>query len=393
MKRLVLISRGFWPLVGEPEVVVANLAAEFRRLGASPVVVTAQWEKRWPAEFVHREVPVTRLPHPTQRGWGTLRYLIALSRWLRRNRSETDLVCVSGLRDDAYAAVGALNGSRVPIVLRCEYGAELGDCAWQQRATLGNRVKRRCLQADAFVAPNEAIGAELRAAGYPHERIHVIANGVPIAAVRDASSRSVARSALAAAHPVLRVKDRDPLVVFAGPLHASMGVDDLLRAWPSLVARWRQARLWLVGEGTSAEKIWKRIKRLGLREHVIMTGSFDDLEEVLHAADLFVLPSHTEGTSLALLQAMSIGLPILASDLPGHRELALQSGDAYPPLFPAQDIPALIAAITRVLSDPQTATARALANCDAARQRYCVTRMADEHLALFERLIAAKQPS
>ena len=105
--RIAVITRRFWPLVGGAESLLACLAAELRNRGARPIVLTAQWAPEWPRRLMVREVPVVRLPHPAQRAWGTLRYMLALTRWLRQHRTELDLVYVSMLKHDAYAAIGA----------------------------------------------------------------------------------------------------------------------------------------------------------------------------------------------------------------------------------------------------------------------------------------------
>ena len=93
--RLALVTRRFWPLVGGAEMAMANLAAEFRRQGHAVRIVTGRWEKHWPLEMVHREVPVTRLPHPRTRAWGTLRYMYALSSWLQPGSRSSPAWCSS----------------------------------------------------------------------------------------------------------------------------------------------------------------------------------------------------------------------------------------------------------------------------------------------------------
>src|SRR5688572_6754943 len=90
LPRLALISRRYWPQMGGAETVMANLASEFAQRGHATTVVTAQWEPHWPVECVHREVNVIRLPQPQLRGWGTIRYLHALRRWLHSHQDQFD---------------------------------------------------------------------------------------------------------------------------------------------------------------------------------------------------------------------------------------------------------------------------------------------------------------
>jgi glycosyltransferase involved in cell wall biosynthesis len=386
--RLVLVTRKFWPLVGDAESVMAGLAAELQQLGVQTTVVTAQWDRSWPRQMVYREVPVVLLPHAPRHGWGTLRYMYALSRWLRQHQSEIDVVCVSLLKHDAYAALGALRHTPVPVVLRCESGGSSGDCHWQETVAFGSRIKSRCQLADEFVAPDAFIADELRGAGYAIERTQTIANGVPIGPPRTPANRTTARAALAEAHPLLEVAEYSPLVVYAGPLEERMGLSELVRAWPAVADAWPGAKLWLVGEGTYDAKLWDQIKHRGLAEQAIMTGSFDELDGVLHAADLFVLPSHEEGTSPALLTAMAVGVPMLVTDSPGRRELL--AGGELGRLVPPHDAHALGAAMIQTLKEPRSAASLA-AGRRRIEQQFSTARMAAEHLQLFQRLLAAKQ--
>src|SRR4051812_8874204 len=102
-RRLVFITRRFWPLVGSEETAMSRLAVECQRQGADVQLLTAQWHPSWPSDVVYREIPVTRLPKPPQIGWGMLRYMMTLSRWLREHENQIDLVYVSHLQQDAHA--------------------------------------------------------------------------------------------------------------------------------------------------------------------------------------------------------------------------------------------------------------------------------------------------
>lgn len=387
--RLVFVTRRFWPLVGGAEMVMANLASELRDSGATVTIVTAQWHADWPKEVVHREIPVVRLPNPAQRGWGTLRYMLALSSWLRKHRDEMDLVYVSMLKHDAHAAVGALAGARIPVVLRAEGGGEAGDCNWQNTARFGPRIKRRCQTADAFVAPSEPIEQELLAAGYASPRVHRIANGVAIPPPHELAARMSARAALADVNSDLRTEATDPVVVYTGRLHEAKGLDDLLRAWPGVVEHFPAARLWLVGDGPYRDKLFETLLDLEIRVSVVMPGSFDDVHDVLLAADLFVLPSHAEGMSVALLEAMAASVPVVATDIPGNRALVTHREHGL--LVPPHDPAALRDAIVLALSHPRRVVDFAAAAREKVIQQFSLARMAAEHLRLFEQIVAEKR--
>jgi glycosyltransferase involved in cell wall biosynthesis len=377
--RLALITRRFWPLVGGAEMVMANLADEFVRMGHQPRIVTARWEPNWPRELVHREVPVTRLPNPPQRGWGTFRYMTALWRWLRKHRANLDGAIVSMLKHDAYTTVGALQSGTVPVVLRAEGAGQSGDCQWQQTARFGSRIRRRCTMADALVGPSEAVCDELRAA-YPSELVHYVANGVRMPPPRDLPRQKAARRALAEVNFDLATDADAPVAVYTGRLHRAKGLRELIAAWSRVVRHRPNARLWLIGEGPDREDLFDLILDRDLRGRVLMPGAFDFIDEVLLAADVFVLPSHEEGMSLSLLEAMAAELPIVATDIPGNQKLIRDGQHGL--LVPKRDPEALAAAILRQLNESILAHARAKEAKKRVEQEFSLRGMAERHLEL-----------
>ena len=137
--RVLIVTRRFWPLVGGPEKVLANLARELSARGWPTMVLTAHWQPKWPDEISLCGVPVIRLPAPAERGWESLRSLRRLVGWLRNNRHRYDLVYVSQLKHEAYAAMRAV-GRQTPVVLRAERPGPGGDCQWQREVFCGSRI-------------------------------------------------------------------------------------------------------------------------------------------------------------------------------------------------------------------------------------------------------------
>jgi glycosyltransferase involved in cell wall biosynthesis len=190
-------------------------------------------------------------------------------------------------------------------------------------------------------------------------------------------------------HPDLATIDQSPVAVYTGRLHESKGLRDLVRAWPIVMLRWPQARLWLIGDGPDREELFELILDLGLRDAVFMPGAFDDVQDVLAAADVFVLPSYEEGMSLSLLEAMARGVPVVASDIPGNRLLVDHQDHGL--LAPLRDPVRLAQTIHEVFAAPRAAQRRAQLAHDRVRERYSLRHMAETHLALFETLIGRKQ--
>ncbi len=357
--KLALITRRYPPLIGGAEKVLSYLAPALAAEGAEVSVVTAAIPGREGIE-ADGPVPVVRLPTASARFVGTWLYMRNLRRWLERH--PTDLAYVSMLKHDAYVAVGAGRRQGFPVVLRPEGAGATGDLAWQGWGRGGRAIGRRCREADAVVAISPAVRAELLAAGYEADRIHDIPNGVPVPA--EPWRPHVQEHA-----------------VFVGRLAPEKGLDTLIDAWPIVLADRPGARLTLIGEGPERPALERRIDRHGLRASVAMPGASPDPTADLRAADLFVLPSREEGMSIALLEAMALGLPAVASAIPGN--LALIAEGVHGRLTPPDDPGALARAILARWDDPDGSLAMAGAARLRVAEHYSIAAVARRHLDLF----------
>jgi glycosyltransferase involved in cell wall biosynthesis len=143
------------------------------------------------------------------------------------------------------------------------------------------------------------------------------------------------------------------IVVNVGRLAPQKNQSLLLKA----LARVPNAWLVIVGEGELHRQLIFEALLLGIADRVLFTGELprDEVSRIVHAADVFVLPSRWEAMPMAALEAMSAGRPIVAADIPALRETL---GDAMEP-FTCEDPVSLAAAIHRLLDDPFAAAQRA----------------------------------
>jgi len=377
-----MITRRFWPLVGGGEMVMANLACEFKKLGAQPTILTAQWDPSWPLQIEHREIPVQRLSNPARRGWGTYVYMDALSRWLQNNASQYDAVLVSMLKHSAYSAVGACKKLGHPVMLRIEGGGETGDCAWHETARFGKRIHRRCQQAAAIVTPSQATYDEASAAGFKSSTLHHIPNGVATerSSVVD---KATIRQRLHEINHDLSCDPDTKIALFTGRLTRKKGLFELVSAWQSVAERIPNSQLWLIGEGPDRDQLFDKIRDLDLVGRVVMPGTFDAVDDFLAAADAFTLPSYTEGLSLSLLEAMAHRLPVIASNIDGNRQIIVDG--THGRLIPVQDVESLGAAIYEAFTNDTQQ------QVDAAETRvateFSLASMAQSHLDLLAQAV------
>ena len=383
--RLVLVVRHFWPLLDGPARLMGELAAGLAERGCRATILTARWHQSWPAELFFRCVPVVRTGPAPRGGWHTVRYLHALASWLRRRRSQFDLVCVSGATLEAFAAALALRGSQ-RLVIRVERGGRDGDCYWQKHSSCGQHVKRRCAEATVLIAPWPGVASELLARGYRREQVRLIANGVAIPPSSNDAQKAAARAVLGQLLTPAQMPPWAPLAVYVGRLDRRRGLATLLEAWRLLAGRWPDARLWLVGAGPDHHHIQQTVRTLALDGRIHLLGAFDCVDQPLAAADVFVCPAPEFGTGVAILEAMAAGLPVVAVNTEPARELVGQGIAGM--LVAGENAQAMAAAIDRLFGDPQLASRLGAAGRQRVEQQYSAAKMVEEHLKLFETLAA-----
>lgn len=332
MMRLVLVTRRFWPLVGEVESTMALLADFFQTSGCEVRILTPRWESHWPTDLSFRGCSLTRLPYPKTRGWGGIWYMRFLRRWLIEHRKDYDLILVSSPRQDAFSVLASHQRHGRPVVIRVEESGIAGDIHWQSKVPFGSRIRKVTQQADHFVACSEAIRREMLESGYPSQKITMIHNGVAANQARNLQQRTQARNALSDVHRILGVAEDAPLVMFAGRLEASQRLTDLISIWPRILKHHPKARLWLVGDGDHVPQLWEEIRSLGLVDTVILTGSFDDLREVLQAVDVLVVPARQPERSTRVMEAMMAGVPVVTCGTleAQPKMIDLQNGFVFP---------------------------------------------------------------
>ncbi len=212
---------------------------------------------------------------------------------------------------------------------------------------------------DGVVAVSDPLSDELEALRVPPNRLHKIPNAwTP---VRNALSRAEARAELTA-------PDGPTVLGWVGRLIPIKGCDVLLRALHRLQeSGHRQWIARIIGDGPEAEPLRTLRDELELGERVEFVGYVDQAARLLSGFDVYVMSSRSEGTPIALLEAMGAGLPIVATAVGGVPDM-LGDGEAgwlTPPESPA----ALASTLEEVLTDPNQRARRSA----AARRRI------DEH--------------
>jgi glycosyltransferase involved in cell wall biosynthesis len=181
-----------------------------------------------------------------------------------------------------------------------------------------------------------------------------------------------------------------PIVGVVGRLELEKGHPTLLEAWPMVLAQVPKAYLVIVGEGSRLDALHQIVREQGIERHVVFTGRREDIPAVTAALDVAVLPSYREAQGLAILEAMALSRPVVASNVGGIPEMIEDGVTGL--LVPPHDPPALAAAIVRMLRDHQLADMLARAGHDLVHDRFCVQLMVNAIQALYDDGARAVRP-
>ena len=336
---------------GGAETLVADLAASLVADGHQVCVASDEgWRARGleAAGIDHLRVPM-RVP-------GTRRLATAsakVARWSVRARP--DLVHAHNVRATLTGRLGTLATGRPPV-LSTVHGLAPGDYA------PAVRVLQRW--SDLVVAVSGSVAADLVLHGLPEERVRVVPNAVPVPVL---PSRAAARLSLGLAGD-------EQVALCVARLVPPKRQDLLVGAW----ARRRSGTLLVVGDGPERERLDRLVGRLGLRDRVRLLGTRSDVPALLAASDVAVVASDREGLSMAALESLAAGVPLVASNVGGLGELA---GAAE--LVDPGEVEALHDGLVAVLDDPARARRLVERGRELVAQRYSVAAMRADYLRLY----------
>ena len=215
--------------------------------------------------------------------------------------------------------------------------------------------------------------------GIEEKRVEVIHNGVSVDAFDSRHQSTQYKSALS-------LCGEDRIIGTIGSLYPVKGHKYLLCALPRILDVCPNTTILLIGRGELDASLKALAKDLGVEQRVRFLGLRSDISALLSIMDVFVQPSLSEGLSIALLEAMAAGKPVVASRVGGNLELVADGESGY--LVPPKDEEALAQKIVSILQSPQTA--RLLG--ENGRHRVCadftLDQMIDKYTRLYEHSIA-----
>ena len=252
---------------------------------------------------------------------------------------------------------------------------------WQWWAARGKRVRyfymtkveailgrlRGCM----FVGVSEAVKkCAIRSLGIRADNIKMVYNGI---VVDDFEAKNEYRST------------ESPVIIQVGNYREQKGHGVSLRAFKILRKTYKDARLHLVGDGPLRKQMEKEIEQSGLAGSVILMGRRDDVPELLRESDIFWMPSLFEGLSIACVEAMACGLPVVASNTSGLNEEVSEGLTGY--LVGVGNHKQLAEKTMEILRSPDIARGMGVKGRDRVERLFSINSAASSYICIYDEVL------
>ncbi|MEN8205336.1 MAG: glycosyltransferase family 4 protein [Pseudomonadota bacterium] len=363
---MCVLVGAFYPIVGGGETHSRQLCSALVSRGFSLFVVTRRQTKELKPYEMIDEIPVYRVWPGGMKRWGKYLMMFPALWCMIRLRREYDVIYVSVFR--ALGILGVITAKLLgkKCVLRAGVSGEMTGNSlleeYQEKKPvsyffltvflpLRNAVLRR---ADRFISISQEVREDFLAAGIPEEKITHIPNGVdtdryhPVTKKRQSLLRET-----------LNLPDGQ-LFCYSGKLNQGKGLELVVRVWPEVIRQYPAARVIFIGGGANQflsfeSKLREEVGQRGLEEVILFTGYVSNVADYLQACDCFLFPSESEGMPNALLEAVSCGLPVVATRIGGNTDILNEDHLGY--LIPVGDEKALLESVLALLQDSGKAEA------------------------------------
>ena len=354
--------------IGGLEMVVVNLVHGARQSAVRHSVYCLDEQGELGAMLAGEGTVVRFLNRRIPRDWWLPRRLAQVAR-----EDRVDVIHAHNFTPFVYSTLSHMLSSGPPVVATF-HNTRLA--SWGARRSNVVRLLSRGVASAVAVSPQTADVLNGMLNSTAKRRLTVIPNGVDVqqfTACPPEVRTSVRRE--------LGFGEDVPLVGSVGRLSTEKDYSTLIQALATCKTTHPSTCLAICGDGPDRSSLEIRVNALNLQADVRLAGARTDIARFLAALDVFVLSSLTEGTSIALLEAMAASRPIVATAVGGTVDLITHEHDGF--LVKSGDAAAIGSAISRMLSDRAKAAQMGLAARDTVNARYSLQRMRDQYDALY----------
>ncbi len=373
---VAMLIQGYFPLIGGAERQVGAVAEHLTQAGVKVSIITRRYPGLSAFEIISG-VPVYRIPIPGPKISASFSYTLFTIPLLAKLKP--DILHAHVIFSPATTAVIAKSLLGIPVALTAHRSGPLGDIERLKKKILGNaRLAMFRRSVDLFIPISLEIDKEMELAGIPAHMRKPVPNGVDTKRFCPPSGiehRSSIRKRL-------NLPTDSIIAIFTGRLAPEKRVDQLVNAWNSIRNEIPSAILLILGTGDLRDTLQSTAG-----EGVIFAGAIDDVSPYLQASDLFVLPSIAEGLSVAMLEAMSCGLPALVTNVGGASDVISHGTNGW--LIPPDEPDTLTQSLMKLLGNETLRNKLGIAARKTVEANYSLEAVAQQLLNLYTELASS----
>lgn len=376
---VLMLIQSFFPAIGGAEKQALELSRSLVSRGVRVTVVT----RRFPGVPDEEEMDGVRVVRLSAAGSGALnsiRFMFRSFFYMLRHSADYDLVHVHLASSHAVAALlsGWFTGKKTLVKLAD--GRDQNELTLSRKTLLGRMklVFFRLASPRLMVLNGEVFDWLKGRPEFAGLRLVQFRNGVDTLKYAPPlyGEKMNAKAALGLGHA--------PVALFVGRLDPKKRVREFVELWAEILSEARvkpDMRFVIVGSGPEEGPVREAVASLGLEGSVVAAGRRLDLLPYYRAADIFILPSITEGLSNSMLEAMSCGLAIIAGRVGGAREAVVEGENGF--LFDPFNRQEIKECLRRHMDDRSLAVRMGERSREIAVKRYSMSRVTDELLKIY----------
>ena len=370
-KRIVMIISQFYPLLGGAEVQVQGLASNLIKRGFKVLVLTRKLEGLPTYEViegipVHRKIRTIEAPFL----WGVY-FIITVFLFLYRKRKDYDIIhCHIVQEYQTIVAVLFKYMFNKKVIVKMSSSGETSDLKMFEKGKCERLFSPWIRNVDSIISVCKESSKEILKNGFSREVLVEIPNGVDIKkfSERTYSGRSELKN-----------------ITYIGRLDSYKGINILFEGFKKVLSKVDNVRLTIVGNGPDEDLLKKIAKDINIQKHVTFKGRQENVLSEYHSTDIFVLPSLSEGMSNVLLEAMSCGLPVVATSIGGNSDLIRDGHNGC--LIPPRDSGKLGTVLLKLLGDEDASFKMGKEARRTIEMNYSMDKIVDKYIKLYKRLV------
>ena len=370
-QRILMIISQFYPLLGGAEVQAQLLACGLIKRGMKVSVLTRKL-KGLPRHEIIEGIPVYREIKTIDWGflWGIC-YIVSVFMFLYKKRKDYDIIhchIIQGFHTIVSILFKYIFKKKV--IAKMSSSGETSDFTLLKEVKFG-RLFLRCIRnVDAIISVCKKSTEEILESGFPKDILIEIPNGV--------DTHKFFKD-------VQRERKNQNNIIYVGRLDNYKGVNYLLSGFKDVLSKVDNVKLTIVGNGPDESLLMDMANNLRIKDNVVFKGRQEDILSELYVADIFVLPSLSEGMSNVLLEAMSCGLPVVATSVGGNGDLIKDRCNGI--LIEPRNSMKLSAALLELLENEELAKKLGKEARKTVKENYSMDHIVDKYVELYSRLV------